>query len=435
MKKYKDINVYDATQKRLEFIFNEFDNIYLSFSGGKDSGVLLNLVIDFMKKNNITKKIGLFHQDFEAQYHQTTEYVNNCFENNLKYIEPFWCCNKIRVYNSLSSINPYWYTWDDNKLLVREYPKHGYIITDFQNRIKELENHNDYHMHYKSFSKYFHNIKNAKKTICLTGIRTDESLNRFRSINNVVKKYKNIDFIIETESNIYTAKPIYDWSFTDIFLANYKYNFDYNKIYDLFYIAGLPFKNMRVASPFQDTARDTLYLYRILAPDIWNKLLLRVEGVNYGNIYSNSKAFGKNFKLPKNHTWKSFTKFLLKTLPLDIRSKYVEKFKTSLKFWHKIGGVINDENLKLLDKYNIKYKIIGISNFSKKGLKQITFNQYQDSLDFINGWSLPSWKRFAITILKNDIACKTMGFATTKDVIFNKIKKIETAMKWSNQDD
>jgi len=73
MKKYKDINVYEATQKRLEFIFNEFDYIYLSFSGGKDSALLLNLVIDFMKRNNITKKIGLFHRDMEAQYSLTSQ--------------------------------------------------------------------------------------------------------------------------------------------------------------------------------------------------------------------------------------------------------------------------------------------------------------------------------------------------------------------------
>ena len=36
-------NVYDLAQERLRMIFNEFDNVYISFSGGKDSGVLLNL--------------------------------------------------------------------------------------------------------------------------------------------------------------------------------------------------------------------------------------------------------------------------------------------------------------------------------------------------------------------------------------------------------
>ena len=49
-KKYLDLNVYDSLQLRLKFIFEEFDNIFVSFSGGKDSGLLLNLVLDFQKK-------------------------------------------------------------------------------------------------------------------------------------------------------------------------------------------------------------------------------------------------------------------------------------------------------------------------------------------------------------------------------------------------
>ena len=60
MKKYLDINVYDALQDRLKFIFENFENIYVSFSGGKDSGLLLNLVLDYVKKHQINRKIGVF---------------------------------------------------------------------------------------------------------------------------------------------------------------------------------------------------------------------------------------------------------------------------------------------------------------------------------------------------------------------------------------
>lgn len=44
-------NVYELVQERLDVIFGEFDNIYISFSGGKDSGVLLNLCIDYIRRN------------------------------------------------------------------------------------------------------------------------------------------------------------------------------------------------------------------------------------------------------------------------------------------------------------------------------------------------------------------------------------------------
>lgn len=88
VRNYLNINVYEAFQNRMEYIFQEFENIYVSFSGGKDSGLLLNLVLDYMKSHNIKKKLGVFHQDFEAQYAVTTSYVQETFEKNLDFIEP-----------------------------------------------------------------------------------------------------------------------------------------------------------------------------------------------------------------------------------------------------------------------------------------------------------------------------------------------------------
>ena len=52
------INVYEAVQARLDKIFSDFDNIYVSFSGGKDSGVLLNLCIDYIREHRLKRKLG-----------------------------------------------------------------------------------------------------------------------------------------------------------------------------------------------------------------------------------------------------------------------------------------------------------------------------------------------------------------------------------------
>ena len=92
MKKYLNTNVYQNLLKRLNFIFQQFDNIYVSFSGGKDSGLLLNLVLDFQKKYYPNRKIGVFHQDFEAQYTLTVEYVERTFERIKNDVEPYWVC-------------------------------------------------------------------------------------------------------------------------------------------------------------------------------------------------------------------------------------------------------------------------------------------------------------------------------------------------------
>lgn len=75
IKRYLDLNVYEALLERFHFIFQEFDSIYISFSGGKDSGLLLYLLLDFRDWNYPDKTIGVFHQDFEAQYSATTRYL------------------------------------------------------------------------------------------------------------------------------------------------------------------------------------------------------------------------------------------------------------------------------------------------------------------------------------------------------------------------
>ena len=123
-------NVYEATQQRLDYIFSEFENVYVSFSGGKDSGLLLNLVLDYMKTHGIAKKLGLFHQDFEAQYSATTEYVTRTFERTRDQTEQFWCCLPMGSKTNLSNYELYWYPWDPEKksIWVRDMPDDPAVI-------------------------------------------------------------------------------------------------------------------------------------------------------------------------------------------------------------------------------------------------------------------------------------------------------------------
>ena len=88
------MNVFDALQKRFAFLFQEFKNIYISFSGGKDSGVLLNLLLDYRNKYASDRVIGVFHQDFEAQYTVTTDYITRTFKRleNESGIDLYWVC-------------------------------------------------------------------------------------------------------------------------------------------------------------------------------------------------------------------------------------------------------------------------------------------------------------------------------------------------------
>lgn len=338
MKKYLDVNVYEAVNERIKYVFENFDNIYVSFSGGKDSGLLLNLVLDYKRKHNIKKKIGVFHQDFEAQYKLTTEFVTRMFENNLDDIEPYWVCLPMGSRCAVSNYQMYWYTWDPDKkdLWVRDMPKMPYIINLENNPFDFYEYKMVQEDLYAEFGDWFSRQKEGK-SICLLGIRADESLNRFRAYANIRKELmENKQWTSKMGENWYNAYPLYDWTTKDVWVANGKFGFDYNRIYDLFYKAGLSIHQMRVASPYHEAAKESLNLYRVLEPDTWVRVVGRVQGANFGAMYGNTKLLGtKRITLPEGHTWRSYVKFLLATLPEEMRRNYIEKFKTSIKFWWK----------------------------------------------------------------------------------------------------
>ncbi len=138
-KEYLHLNVYDAFLDRMHFLFEEFDNIYISFSGGKDSGLLLNLALDYRDQHYPERTLGVFHQDFEAQYSMTTEYYRT-FERIKDQVEPFWVCLPMATRTALSSYEMYWYPWDDTKkdIWVREMPEKEYVINLENNRITTL---------------------------------------------------------------------------------------------------------------------------------------------------------------------------------------------------------------------------------------------------------------------------------------------------------
>ncbi len=436
-RKYLGINVYEAFQERMDFIFREFDNIYVSFSGGKDSGLLLNLVLDYMKAHGIRKKLGVFHQDFEAQYSVTTKYVESTFEKNLNEIEPYWVCLPMATRTALSSYETYWYPWDDTRedIWVRPIPAKPYVI--------RLQNNPFYYYKYKmhqenlakQFGRWYREIHGGGKTICLLGIRASESLQRYSAIVNKKYGYRGLCWISRMFKEVWCGSPLYDWGVSDVWTANYKFGYEYNSLYDLYYKAGLRPDQMRVASPFNDYAKECLHLYRVLEPETWVRLLGRVKGTNFTAIYGKTTAMAyRNVKLPEGHTWKSYTEFLLGTLPGRLRRSYMERFKTSIRFWHETGGGLSEETIRELIEKGYKIRRNGVSNYTLDKKSRIVFVEKipDHTDDILSTREIPSWKRMCICILKNDHACKFMGFAETKaqreriDRIKQKYRSIET---------
>ena len=421
-KEYLSCNVYDAAQERLRLLFTEFDNLYVSFSGGKDSGLLLNLVLDFQKAHFPNKTVGVFHQDFEAQYTVTTEFVESTFQRLEKEenVELYWVCLPMATRTALSSYEMYWYPWDDEKedAWVRPMPKHDYVINLKNNPVTTYR----YRMHQedlsRQFGRWYRLSHGGGKTVCLLGMRADESLMRYSGFLNKKYGYKGRCWITQQFKDVYCASPLYDWSNRDVWHANALRGYAYNRLYDLYYMAGLKPSQMRVASPFNDYSKDALNLYRVIDPDIWTRLVGRVQGANFASIYGRSKAMGyRNVTLPKGHTWESYTRFLLSTLPPRLRNNYVRKFQTSITFWHRTGGGLAEHVIRDLVEGGYNVRRNGVSSYARGHKSRVVFiGKIPDHTDDIHSSKdIPSWKRMCYCILKNDHNCRFMGFGLTRE--------------------
>lgn len=424
VKNYLNINVYEATQKRLKFIFDEFSNILVAFSGGKDSGLMLNLTLEYAKSINQLDKVAVYFLDYEAQYKQTIDYVTNTFNKLPKQVKKYWVCLPMKVPCTTSMFQNFWVPWEEKskKIWVRPQPKKSYVI-NIDNAEFDYDDW-DYTVQ-DNFCTWF--SKNNENSCVLVGIRATESLNRQAAITSKQKinKFKNKEYITKKEGSI-AVYPIYDWNVSDIWVANCKFNYSYNSLYDLFYKAGLSIDQMRVASPFLGEGKATLALYKAIDPETWGKMLNRVNGVNFTAIYGSTKILGwKNITKPDHFSWKQYMYFLLDTLPKKTRDLYLKKLKVSKKSW-RVGAARDQKTINELLAEHAPVILTGkISNRGKKDKQIIQFEDYIDDTNVTNFKEIPTYKRMCICILKNDTTCKYMGFAQTKA----EIEKRQNAMK------
>lgn len=413
---YKNINVYNATNERLRFIFDNFKRVYLSFSGGKDSGVMLNITLDYMRKNNIKKKLGIQILDNEANYSHSLEFMHKIIKDNIDMLDVYWCCMPITLPCTVSSYDVDWQCWGekDKERWVRPMPEEDYVVNINNHPFDFFIENMHYDRFWDGFAEWYSQGESCANMI---GIRTSESLNRFRAIMNEDKvMLKGKAWTKKNTEHTYNVYPIYDWTTDDIWVGNYKYEWDYNKLYDVFYRAGVPVGSMRVASPFMSESKSSLSLYRVIDPDCWARLCARVNGANFVATYGKQINYN-SFKLPEGHTWKSFVKFLLDTLPKEVGENFKSRFIQSIKYWGRIGRGLKDEIIQDLTLNKIKFKINGITPHGGNNLRRVVIKVPPDHLDALkcNNSEVTSWKRFALTILKNDHTCKYLGLAPTHE--------------------
>jgi len=391
IKKYKRADVLTEAKARIQFVFDNFERVYVSFSAGKDSTVLLHLTVAEAVRRK--RKIGVLLVDLEGQYTLTIRHARVCFERYKDHIELYWVCLPLSLRNATSNFQPQWVCWDPERqdLWIRPRPEEAIGDAGF---FPFFQPGMEFEEFVGLFGEWFSQGKSCASCV---GIRTDESFNRFRAISSKTKEtYRGRSFTTRISDNVYNAYPIYDWSVSDIWLFHYRNPaLPYNQIYDCMYRAGLKPSQMRICQPYGDDQRKGLWLFHILEPDLWGRVVARVSGAHSGALYARMKGNMTGAYVvtkPDDHTWKSFCEVLLESLPEQTKKHYLKKFKVFIDWW------------------------------AKKGFPDGIPDEADRELE--NRKRAPSYRRLCTVILRNDYWCRGLSFSPPKSKAYEKFLEI-----------
>ena len=381
------IDVYKAAQERIEYTFDNFERIYVSFSGGKDSTVMLHMVMDEAIRRN--QKIGVMFIDLEGQYKLTIDHIQQCYDMYADNIEPYWCCLPIHLRNAVSVYEPHWVAWEQSK-------QEAWIRTPPSIAITDLEYFPFFHdgMEFEEFVPLFGQwYGQGKPCACFVGIRADESLNRFRSIARDNKQmFADKKWTTLVLPNVYNVYPVYDWKVIDLWVYHAKNRSKpHNRLYDMMHKAGLTLSQMRICQPYGDDQRKGLWLFHLIEPETWARIVARVNGANGGALYvqeSGNMTGYRRVSKPPGHTWKSFCDLLVNSMPPKTKEHFENKILLFNRWWMESGyedGIPDEADYRM--------------EAERKA---------------------PSWRRLCKSLLRNDYWCKGLGFTQHKSAAYQK---------------
>lgn len=396
IKKYRKESVLEASRKRISETFDSVERVYIAFSGGKDSSVMTHLVMDEAIKRGV--KVGVMFIDFEAQYKETIQHMHEMVALYRHHIDMHWICMPMLLRNACTNFEPRWTCWDETcrDIWIRQKPENCKTEADYPFAVPGME----FEEFIVLFAEWY---SQGKPTAGFIGIRAQESLHRYCAVATWEKKdlmLNNRRWTTKIRPNVWNAYPIYDWLTEDIWRYHAKNpSRTYNSIYSKMNMAGVPLSQQRLCQPYGDDQRRGLWLYHILEPETWFKLVARVNGANSAALYvqesGNVMGYQKITK-PDGHTWRSFTNLLLQTMPKKTRDHYAFRFKKFIVGWRRRG-----------------YREIPDSAPPELESKC---------------WA-PSWRRMAKCLLRNDWWCKSLGLTQPKSEAYEKYKKLKKAKK------
>ncbi|HDH0696908.1 TPA: DUF3440 domain-containing protein [Klebsiella aerogenes] len=372
-------SVFRAAEQRIAWVLDNFSRVCVSFSGGKDSTLMLHLAACRARQQR--KKISVLFIDWEAQFSCTIAHCENIRTEYQDVIEHFyWVALPLTTQNGLSQYAPEWQCWEPGTKWVRRPPDDAITGADYFPFYTVGMSFEEF---VRAFADWFSQNRPAA---VMVGIRADESLNRFMTISSRRKQRFADDKPWTTcapGGHTWYIYPIYDWKTADIWTWFSRSGQAYNPLYDLMYQAGVPLRYMRICEPFGPEQRQGLWLYHVLEPERWAAICQRVKGVHCGGVYAgyDNRFYGhRKLDKPAHHSWKSYALFLLDSMPQQTADHYRNKIAVYL-HW-----------------------------YQKQGMEDIPDSQDKD----IGPRDVPSWRRVCKVLLNNDYWCRQLSFSPTK---------------------
>lgn len=325
---YINKNVLEKAKERVSYVFDEFENIIVSISGGKDSTTLAHLALTEAHRRG--RKIGLFFLDEEVVYDSTIkqiEYLMDLYpENTIK----LWLQIEFHLTNAVSLTEPQLISWERGKHKIWMRSKKSYSI-QYKPWDQAKETVRDKN---KGFGFYdaLENFTNSRQnTAFLIGLRATESPNRWRAVSKN-PGYKNVYWCTRMPHGNVSFYPLYDWNFHDVWKYIYDNKLKYSKIYDFMHKKGFNLQEIRVSSLIHEKSFKSLVSLPEFEPDTYNRLLKRIKGISVGQLYGKDNKMLRVSKLPKNfNTWMEYRDFLLETYPDETKKHiFVKRFSRHL---------------------------------------------------------------------------------------------------------
>lgn len=315
-------NVKEAAEERIAYLFDNYEKVIVSLSGGKDSTVLAHLAhAEAIKRG---RQIYFFFLDQEMEYISTFRHVEEMMK--LPNVIPLW----FQIHGILPtaiSHEEFWLEpWNpaerekwirqQKRVAIKEITWEHSVPWSFPDEKK---------MGFYGLMKCMEQMFPGEEVAHLIGLRAEESLNRFRAVVN----HPGVADKAWTTRNKWgglKCYPIYDWTFQDLWVYIARNELAYNKMYDYFYKKGYAPREMRISSLMNRKAIGSMVDLQEFEPRLYDKLLDRAKGVKTATLYAHEDKIFKTTKLPENFaTWLAYRDFLLQTLPNREHAKIFRK--------------------------------------------------------------------------------------------------------------